>query len=117
MKTFQFTVMSGVEDGNTYTVDTASMDDKVIRIGRGSDNTLVITSDPAVSRLHAVIYADEGWWWLEDKASKNGTFTDNQDTLQPDERVRERVRLDDGQLFRVGKTWLRIDVIKWNTHG
>ena len=44
-------------------------------------------------------------WYLEDCNSKNGTFVEDGDE---DVRVTEMLELSVGQLFRVGRTWLRI---------
>jgi pSer/pThr/pTyr-binding forkhead associated (FHA) protein len=44
-----------------------------LRIGRGSENDLVIPSS-AVSRKHAALVLREGRWYVEDRGSYNGTF-------------------------------------------
>src|SRR5690606_2913792 len=74
------------------------------------DNDLCLRNDTFVSRNHAnLIWRDAGWW-LEDKDSTNGTFLENNNDFFIDERVRGSVPIELGQLFRVGRTWLRIQV-------
>jgi DNA-binding CsgD family transcriptional regulator len=63
-------------------------------IGRGSDNDLVLSNDPKVSRSHAVIFLQNGQWILEDLASSNGTWVNRfRITVHP---------LDDGESIRIG---------------
>jgi hypothetical protein len=47
-------------------------------------------------------------WWLEDLKSTNGTFAENPEDFFDDHPVKGFVQVDEGQLFRVGRTWLRI---------
>ncbi len=61
---------------------------EVLRIGRGSDNQLVL-DDRQVSRHHAVVRRTPAGYVLEDLQSKNGTWLHGQ-------RVREPVLLQDG---------------------
>jgi hypothetical protein len=44
-----------------------------IRIGKAEDNDLVV-DDPHVSRHHACLTKEHGYWTLEDLGSTNGTF-------------------------------------------
>jgi hypothetical protein len=44
-------------------------------------------------------------FWLEDGGSRNGTFIE-----KDPEPLEGRVALRPGTLFRVGRTWLRLDV-------
>ena len=44
-----------------------------IRIGKAEDNDLVV-DDPHVSRHHACLTKEQGYWTLEDLGSTNGTF-------------------------------------------
>lgn len=46
---------------------------KALSIGRGLDNE-VNFSDERVSRHHAVIWAEDGAWYVKDMGSANGTF-------------------------------------------
>ncbi|HUT33517.1 MAG TPA: ATP-binding protein [Planctomycetota bacterium] len=64
------------------------------RIGRGPDNELSF-SDGAMSGLHARIVRQGNAWVLEDNASRNGTFVNN-------DRVSRRT-LRDGDVVTVGR--------------
>jgi pilus assembly protein CpaF len=44
-----------------------------LKIGRGSENDLVIPSS-AVSRKHAALALHEGRWYVQDRGSYNGTY-------------------------------------------
>ena len=44
-------------------------------------------------------------FWLEDMRSRNGTFLEREK-----EPLRGRVSLRPGTLFRIGRTWLRLDI-------
>lgn len=69
-------------------------------IGRSYRNT-VILADRYVSPEHAVITQDElGTLWVEDRASDNGLFHDN-------ERIQQMV-LGPGTRFRVGRTIFQV---------
>lgn len=48
------------------------------RIGRGSDNELVISNDKTVSRNHVHIRYAEGLWFIQDQGSTSGTLVNNQ---------------------------------------
>jgi pSer/pThr/pTyr-binding forkhead associated (FHA) protein len=72
--------------------------DGEVTIGRGEENTLVITSDQA-SRRHASIRPDAGGHQLSDLGSTNGTFVNSSS-------VKER-RLIHGDVIRVASTVLK----------
>jgi adenylate cyclase len=68
-------------------------------IGRGEPNDLPLADD-RVSRRHALIQAQgEGEFWLVDLGSRNGTYLNGR-------RVRQPVRLADGDQLQVGGTLL-----------
>src|SRR5712672_100760 len=69
-------------------------DEAVIRIGRASDNEVVIRSD-VVSRYHAELRRRDGAWDLVGLGS-NGTFING-------ERITQ-IRLTDGQAFVLAPT-------------
>ena len=64
-----------------------------LTIGRGPDNGLVL-EDTQVSRSHALLVARHDRWWVEDRASANGTRVNGQ-------RV-DRVAVGPGDEIRVG---------------
>lgn len=106
-------VMSGVEDGSLLKLrpdKTGELHDEQwsLSIGRRDENDLCLRNDTFVSRQHARLHWRDDRWWLEDCDSTNGTFLENMDDFFLDRRVKGIVPLDEGQLFRVGRTWLRI---------
>lgn len=86
-------VLGGPLDGHIFQFN------KTVQIGREGEVGLGI--DRFVSRRHAMIELQPGGVVLEDLNSTNGTFTE-------DRRVQGRIDLRNGQLFRVGKTWMEI---------
>lgn len=108
-------IMSGVEDGTQHQLNSDNGNGTVvankwtISIGRRDENDLVLRNDTFVSRNHAKLHFQAGQWWLEDSNSTNGTFTENIDQFFMDTRVKGTVLLDTHHMFRVGRTWLRIE--------
>jgi pSer/pThr/pTyr-binding forkhead associated (FHA) protein len=106
-------IMSGVRDGTLLSLSDETGDgvwekgEWIIRIGRKQDNDISLIDDDFSSGHHARLHKIGGDWWLEDTGSTNGTFVEvgiEEVKLAKDSRV----ALERGQLFRVGKTWLRI---------
>jgi pSer/pThr/pTyr-binding forkhead associated (FHA) protein len=113
------TFMSGLYDGKTLHFEQPEIGDElVLHIGRREGCDIHMPFDNQVSRLHARLGCKSGAvtasesvtepyllsFWLEDLDSRNGTFVQH-------ERVplKERVSLRPGSLFRIGRTWLRLD--------
>jgi pSer/pThr/pTyr-binding forkhead associated (FHA) protein len=101
-------IMNGEQNGSGFSFN-ADKPDFVVRIGRGTDNDIPLPEDEATSRSHAVIRWEQGQWLLEDLGSKNGTHLGRTSSLERDERIRGKVVLRSGQLFRIGRTWLRFE--------
>lgn len=113
VKSIQIVVMSGVEDGNVITMsqerDGYSEDTTwTITIGRREDNDISLRNDTYISRQHANLRWRDNAWWLEDCNSTNGSFVENPTDFFNDERIHSFVPIAEGQLFRVGRTWLRL---------
>ncbi len=101
------TFMSGPHDGKTLNFEAPARDDElVLTIGRREGCDIMLSYDSQVSRLHArVVYdARDTEFFLEDAESRNGTFLGNA-------KVNGRVALQPGMLFRVGRTWMRLDTL------
>jgi hypothetical protein len=99
------TYMSGPLDGKTLSWGLPrDANELILTIGRREGCDILLDYDSQVSRLHArVLYnLSSDTFYLEDAGSRNGTFVGN-------ERLTQRVLLLPGMLFRVGRTWLRID--------
>jgi pSer/pThr/pTyr-binding forkhead associated (FHA) protein len=111
-------VMSGVEDGllrkfTTQGGDGKSSDDFwTLTIGRHDKNDLSLRNDTFISRHHANLHWKDKRWWLEDLSSTNGTFIENPNDFFDDTRVKGIIPIDPGQLFRVGRTWLRLQDVE-----
>lgn len=109
----QVTIMSGVDDGVTlrYSQDSGdghqqNIDEWVFTIGRHDNNDICLRNDTFVSRQHARLICRDAQWRLEDCGSTNGTFIE---TPGDDQRVEHIITLASGEVFRVGRTWLRLD--------
>lgn len=104
-------IMSGVHDGKLLNFSTAnndgflSDDEWMLCLGRRDNNDVCLREDTYSSRHHARLVRRQNGWWLEDIGSKNGTYIEHDDE---DARLEQAMPVQPGQLFRVGRTWLRI---------
>jgi pSer/pThr/pTyr-binding forkhead associated (FHA) protein len=103
-------VMSGPDDGQQLflerTRDGQVADDGTwsILFGRREECDVSVPFDTQVSRRHAYLHVGaNGQFRLEDVGSLNGTFVNKSKT-----RIEEPVPIKPGQLFRLGRTWMRI---------
>jgi hypothetical protein len=53
-----------------------------VTIGRGGDCDIILTERP-ISREHLRIWRDDSGYWVEDLASKNGTFLNGVEVTEP----------------------------------
>ncbi len=119
-KEISITFMSGPFDGKTLRFDQPDFNDElVLHVGRREGCDIHMPFDNQVSRLHArlgckstLVTASDSvsepyvlTFWLEDLESRNGTFIERDKTP-----IRGRISLRPGSLFRIGRTWLRLDV-------
>lgn len=104
MDEIEIAFMSGPRDGDILVFETLldSRESIELTVGRRDGCDICLNYDSQVSREHAVLTYDGERFWLEDTGSTNGTFVD-------DERIQTRVEIRPGQLFRVGRTWLRVE--------
>lgn len=108
IRQLSITHMSGPRDGDTLTfsVDPENLNvPLVLTIGRHDDTDIYLHFDSQVSRLHAHLAYDGKQFWIEDMGSRNGTYLTDNEKIEPNEKI----YIDPGDLFRVGKTWLRLD--------
>lgn len=113
------TYMSGPLDGKTVTFgQPAAGEESILTIGRRDTCDINMAFDNQVSRLHARIgclaqntFSDDVpsratllSFWIEDNGSRNGTFIEKNPSP-----ITERTPLRPGTLFRIGRTWLRLD--------
>ena len=114
------TYMSGPLDGKTLRFEQPDIGDElVLAIGRREGCDIHLPFDNQVSRVHArlgCMVADVTSsesvpnpfimsFWLQDAGSRNGTFVERDKTP-----IQGRVSLRPGSMFRIGRTWLRLDV-------
>ena len=71
--------------------------DERVTVGRSAGNTIVLSDDSQVSRVHAVIEQLAGEWSVRDVNSRNGTFLNGT-------RVSGEARLGPGDELRIGRT-------------
>ncbi|MBN1679824.1 MAG: FHA domain-containing protein [Anaerolineae bacterium] len=104
MEEISIALMSGPQDGAVLSFETLLDSDEAteLTIGRREGCDVCLSYDSQVSREHAMLSYDGEQFWLEDIGSTNGTFIG-------EERVTSRVGVKPGQLFRVGRTWLRVE--------
>jgi pSer/pThr/pTyr-binding forkhead associated (FHA) protein len=120
MKEISITFMSGPYDGKKLAFPQPKMDEKrVLMIGRREGCDVHLGFDNQVSRLHAKLGCEAVpvtqdntvtnpyllTFWLEDGGSRNGTYVE-----YSKDPVEGRVNLRPGTLFRIGRTWLRLDI-------
>lgn len=113
------TFMSGPLDGKMMAFEQPDVgEQKIISIGRRDTCDIHLSFDNQVSRLHArlgcvstpITDSESSLpallsFWLEDGNSRNGSYIEK----DPDP-LQERVNLRPGTLFRIGRTWMRLDV-------
>lgn len=87
------TVILKTEEGIAYPLQTP-----VAHIGRSTDNEVII-SDPAVSRLHAIMRCKESGQYSIENRSSNGTFVNNKPIDVAD--------LVEGDLITIGSVTLK----------
>lgn len=119
-KDISITFMSGPLDGKTMRFEQPDTGDElVLSIGRREGCDIRLSFDNQVSRVHArlgcaatLVTASDSvsepyflTFWLEDMGSRNGTFIEREKTA-----IKGRVSLRPGTLFRIGRTWMRLDV-------
>lgn len=71
-------------------------------MGRAPSNTIRI-DDTFASAEHAVIVLRSGQWWLEDRASRNGTLLNDMPISQP-------VIITSGDIVAVGRKHFRLEL-------
>lgn len=114
------TFMSGPLDGKKLSFDQPGIgDERTLTIGRREGTDIHLGYDNQVSRVHARLGCASVaatstetttnpyvlTFWLEDSGSRNGTFIE-----RDEEALAGRVSLRPGTLFRIGRTWLRLDI-------
>jgi predicted component of type VI protein secretion system len=107
LEKISITMMSGPRDGEILVFpvsDPSPAEPLMLTIGRRDGMDIRLNYDSQVSRLHAHLGFDGIGFWLEDMGSRNGTFVEDERLIE-----HERLEIGPGTLFRVGRTWLRLD--------
>lgn len=114
------TFMSGPLDGKTMRFEQPEIGEElVLAIGRRDGCDIHLAFDNQVSRVHARlgctvsdVTSSESvpnpfimTFWLQDAGSRNGTYIEREKAP-----IQGRVSLRPGSLFRIGRTWMRLDV-------
>jgi len=73
-------------------------------IGRDPQSHVVL-AEPSVSRRHAQIEMSGDGLYLRDLSSRNGTY------LEDGTRITDATPIQPGTLFRLGRTWLKVDLV------
>jgi pSer/pThr/pTyr-binding forkhead associated (FHA) protein len=73
-----------------------------LAVGRNPDNDLQLPNDIYASGTHAVIYFEEGQWWVEDLNSTNGTFRNGA-------QVFGKTEIQHGDLISFGRSKFEIE--------
>ncbi len=93
-------IMSGADDGTILRLKKPKHGDAYI-LGRREDNDVILPYDSQISRQHTRLFPMDGSWHIQDLGSRNGTFVGQQ-------KIDSITRLVPGQMFRMGRTWLRL---------
>ncbi len=109
-------LMSGLEDGKLFRCyadrghgELETPVHWVLTMGRHDSCDVCLKADSYISRTHARLHWRAGDWWLEDLKSTNGTFIILEPEFFRDVPVTDEwTMLQPGQLFKLGKTWLRL---------
>ncbi len=93
-------IMSGPDDGTILRLNKPRQGEAYI-LGRREDNDVSLPYDSQVSRQHTRLFLMDGAWHIQDLGSRNGTYVGAQ-------KIDSITRLAPGQMFRIGRTWLRL---------
>jgi pSer/pThr/pTyr-binding forkhead associated (FHA) protein len=104
-KTLSITFMSGPQDGKTLRFEQPDPgEEHILTIGRRDGCDVYLGYDNQVTSTESVANPSLLSFWLEDSESRNGTFIE-----KGKEPIKGRVNLRPGSLFRIGRTWMRLD--------
>lgn len=93
----RFAITAGPQQGVAVPVA------QIINLGRAADSTLLLDDDYASARHAQLIQQDPSTWLLSDLQSTNGTFLNGKPVTEP-------VRVTVGDVVRIGKTLMRLEI-------
>jgi hypothetical protein len=90
----------------SYTIDPMGRDYRLYEgrntIGKGMNNSIIITNDPAISSNHLMLLYNNSNYYISDEMSGNGTKI-NGEFIRP----KDAINLNDGDLIEIGHTVLK----------
>ena len=89
-----------IRSGKSTTSDSILLTETLV-IGRALNVDLVV-QDPMSSRQHARFFMRDGFGWVEDLNSSNGSFLNGR-------RLLEATRISDGDVLSIGQTTFYVD--------
>ena len=93
-------IMSGPDDGKIIRLDRPKHGEAYI-LGRREDIDVSLPYDSQISRQHTRLFLMDGQWHVQDLDSRNGTYVEHK-------KIDSITRIAPGQMFRMGRTWLRL---------
>lgn len=94
MTTSEIAILVNAQTGHEFNLQRYS-----VSLGREIGNDVVLTTDKAISRQHAIVLCIDQQFFVEDMASKNGTWLNGI-------LVAHRAKLNSGDEIRLGMTRL-----------
>lgn len=94
-------IMSGPDDGTIIALWNPKQGGEAYLIGRREDCDVILPYDSQISRQHARLFLKDDQWCLQDLGSRNGTYLGKQ-------KIEGVASIVPGQMFRIGRTWLRL---------
>jgi len=93
----RFAITAGPQQGASVPVE------PVINLGRAADSTLLLDDDYASARHAQLVQKDPTTWILTDLQSTNGTYLNGKPVTEP-------VKVTVGDVVRIGKTLMRLEI-------
>lgn len=99
----------------SYSLDRMGRDYRIFEgrntIGKGMDNSILITDDPAISNNHLTLLFNNNNYYISDEMSGNGTKINNESI-----RPKDAIDLKDGDIIEIGNTSLlfRTSLVDFN---
>lgn len=93
----RFAVTQGAQQGLSVPIE------PTINLGRAADSTFHLDDDYASARHAQLLQSDAQTWVVHDLGSTNGTYVNGR-------RVAEPVPITVGDVIRIGKTLMRLEV-------
>lgn len=93
----RFAITAGPQQGASVPVE------PTINLGRAADSTLLLDDDYASARHAQLVQHDATTWVISDLNSTNGTYVNGKMVTEP-------VKVTVGDVVRIGKTLMRLEI-------